>query len=370
MVNLTGGGLSGGYRKYLCAVVPRLRAEERVGALDVFAPPAVLDELRATGLGPIETWPVDDARRGFASLTTALRRLRPDVVFVPTARALPRMDAPQVVMVRNMEPLEQPLAGLPLRAALTNVARAFAAWQACRRATRVIAVSHHVADVVSGRLRVPGAKIGVVYHGVGGEGEDAPAPTRATERLRPGSFLFAAGSLRPARGLDDLVDALAWRGATAPPLLVAGDRDADTASYGRRLERRVTAAGLGERVVFAGRLGPAQMRWGFEQCHAFVTTSRAEACPNTALEALHRGSLVVSTDRPPMPEILGEAPLYYRDGDVAGLAAALGGLHDLSAADGEARRASARRRAATFTWERAVRETVDALEAAHRSVLR
>ena len=51
-------------------------------------------------------------------------------------------------------------------------------------------------------------------------------------------------------------------------------------------------------------------------------------------------------------------------------AAALGGLHDLSAADGEARRAAARRRAATFTWERAVRETVDTLEAAHRSVLR
>jgi glycosyltransferase involved in cell wall biosynthesis len=136
------------------------------------------------------------------------------------------------------------------------------------------------------------------------------------------------------------------------------------------LERRIASAGLRERVGLAGPLGAEQMRWGFEQCRAFVTTSRAEACPNTALEALHHGSLVVSTDRPPMPEILGEAPLYYRDGDVGGLVAALGRLGDLSPADGEARRAVARRRAAGFTWERAVRETVDALETAHGSVPR
>ena len=126
MVNLTGGGLSGGYRKYLRAVVPRLRAEARVCGLDVFAPPTVVDELRAAGLGPIETWPGDDARRGFASLTAALRSLRPDVVFIPTARALPGLEyAPGRDGARNMEPLEQPLAGLGPRAALVNLARAF-----------------------------------------------------------------------------------------------------------------------------------------------------------------------------------------------------------------------------------------------------
>ena len=34
MLNLTSGGLSGGYRKYLQAMVPLLRADRRVDLLD------------------------------------------------------------------------------------------------------------------------------------------------------------------------------------------------------------------------------------------------------------------------------------------------------------------------------------------------
>ena len=33
IINLTGGGMSGGYRNYLCNVVPRLAAHDDVDAL-------------------------------------------------------------------------------------------------------------------------------------------------------------------------------------------------------------------------------------------------------------------------------------------------------------------------------------------------
>src|SRR5262249_59993443 len=104
----------------------------------------------------------------------------------PTARFLD-CGRPCVVMVRNMEPLERPFGGNTLRAGLRNLARAWTARRACRRATRVIAVSRHVADFLTSRWGLPPSKVGVVYHGV----DPAPATTgrpSVLAGLEPGRF--------------------------------------------------------------------------------------------------------------------------------------------------------------------------------------
>jgi hypothetical protein len=59
IVNLTSGGLSGGYLKYLRALVPLLRQDARISQLDVFIPEGVALE----GCGPLRTWPADAANR-------------------------------------------------------------------------------------------------------------------------------------------------------------------------------------------------------------------------------------------------------------------------------------------------------------------
>ena len=79
-------------------------------------------------------------------------------------------------------------------------------------------------------------------------------------------------------------------------------------------------------MVWAGQLTEPEMAWCFGHCEAFVMTSRAEACPNVALEAMSHGCRVVSTSQPPMPEFFGEAAAYYRGGDARDLARAVRGL--------------------------------------------
>ena len=367
VVNLTAGGLSGGYLKYLRRIVPLLASHPDIESLEVFAPERVRAQVADQGWR-LATWPADDARRGFRGLKRAVRDLRPDVVFIPTANWLDFGGTPTVVMVRNMEPLEVPFGGNPLRESLRNLARRTVARRACRHATRVIAVSSHVREFLVARWRTPAAKVSIVYHGVDVPGATSTAGVPASlGGGAPGDFLFTAGSIRPARGLHDLIEALPLMQEAGLPgtLVIAGRPDAATHGYQRRLIARAQRLGVAGRIIWAGGLSEEEMRWCFRHCAVFVMTSRAEACPNVALEAMSHGCACVSVDRAPMPEFFGGGAEYYRAGDAAALAA---GVRRLSSSDArQERTAAALARARSFDWNTTARMTVAELRAAVHS---
>ena len=174
--------------------MPRLAADPRIHRLEVGLPPQAPAGL-VPGV-PTFTWPLDDARRGYRGLKTGLARLDPDVLFIPTARWLDAGGVPTVVMVRNMEPLTVPFAGNTVLEGVRNLARARAARVACRRATRVLAVSEHVRDFLALRWNLTPEKIGVVYHGV----EPPAAGAAPVSPGRPGRVGVRAVPLH--RGLD------------------------------------------------------------------------------------------------------------------------------------------------------------------------
>lgn len=363
-MNLTGGGLSGGYQKYLRRLVPRLREHPDVTGLEVFAPEAVRDLLSR------ESWQVHGFAagdpRGLARLKRMVSAGRPDVVFIPTAAWADFDGAPVVVMVRNMEPLEVPFGGNPPAAAITNLARRALARRAVRRARRVIAVSQHVRAFLTSRWSVPDSKVGVVYHGVD-DPSQPPDQAPATLATAAGPFVFAAGSIRPARGLVDLLDALARLHASGVDLglVVAGRVDRGMNRHFRSLARRAAESGIADRVRWAAQLDAGAMRWCYAHAAAFVMTSRVEACPNVALEAMSHGCLCISTDAPPMPEFFDRAAAYYRRGDAVALA---GVLRDLLTDPARARqlRIAAAGRARSFDWDTTAVRTVQELAAALR----
>ena len=353
VVNLTGGGLSGGYRKYLSRLMPLLAADRRVSALTVFVPPGATPA-RDLDMRP---WTADDPRQGFRRLRRDVAALRPDVVFIPTARYADFGGPPIVSMVRNMEPLTVPFGGNTLRDGLRNVARAFEARRAARRATRVIAVSQFVREFVIGRWRIAESRVGTVYHGVDLDPADPVSGTEAGERT-----LFTAGSVRPARGLEDAIGALP-RLSGDVSLVIAGGVDPGCEGYAARLRRLAARLGVAGRIAWNGHLSPAAMADAFQGSAAFVMTSRAEACPNTALEAMAAGLPSVSVAHAPMPEFFGDAALYYPAGDAAALADR---LLVLLANPGEQQRlrTAARARAAAFTWETTRDRTIEELRRA------
>jgi glycosyltransferase involved in cell wall biosynthesis len=350
VVALTRGSLSGGNRKHLERVVPLIRTEPGVERVDLYLPPPI------AAAGDL-TWPVRDELHGFRELRKSLRASRPDVVFIPNARLLRVPGVPVVTMVRNMEPLEVPFGGNTLIEGVKNIVRASAARAASRGSDRVIAVSDHVRDYLVERWKIDPARIGTVHHGVEIPALDAGPPPPPVASIAGRRFLFTAGSIRPARGLEDLIAALPQIPADVH-LAIAGRVDPDAEPYGRRMRRLAEEQGVTSRVVWAGHLDATAMSWCFRNASLSVTTSRAEACPNTVLEAMAHGAVSVSTNHDPMPEFFAASALFYRERDADDLARR---LLEALALDESARarfREAALARARHFTWEATARATV------------
>lgn len=356
VLNLTRGGLSGGYRKYLQQVLTLMAGDPRVRALISFSPdgaPRDYPETRFYAPG--------DALRGFAAVRAQVETLRADVVFIPTAQWIPTR-IPLVNMIRNMEPLLVPAEGNAVAEAIRNVVRRNVARRAVARARRVIAVSNHVADFLKTRWQVTPEKIEVVYHGV-----ERISVTSRPPALHPGieqGFLFTAGSIRPARGLEDLLIAAREASEVQRPIVIGGSPDASTQRHAAELRRLVRRLGLSDRVHWIGTLRPEEMGWCFDHAAAFVMTSRAEACPNTVLEAMAHSCASISTDHPPMPEFFHDAAMYYRARDASDLARNLIRFELQRDAVEPLLRSNATRRAKQFDWRATARATVDQLEIA------
>ncbi|MEP6779552.1 MAG: glycosyltransferase [Gemmatimonadaceae bacterium] len=357
MLNLTGGGLSGGYRKYLQHIVPAFQSSSAVSELLVAVPPG--QESGAGNSNVVFSWVAGEQWRGFNALRKRVVAWKPDVVLIPTARYLD-CGVPVVAMVRNMEPMLSP----NLRDGVTSWARnylgAHLARRAVTKAQRVIAVSQFVREFLKDEWRVDDSKIGVVYHGVDEAAYVAVTPT-SLNALTATPFLFAAGSLLPYRGIEDAIRALSMVNNPKTILAVAGN---GSERYRSALTSLAAELQLDSRIRWLGHLDETEMRWAYQRCVAFLMTSRVEACPNTALEAMANGALCISTDSPPMPEFFRDTAQYFKPNDAPTLAALIEDVLVSSPQVIVERRSAARARAVQFKWSNTVAETIAQLQRA------
>ena len=354
---LTNGSVSGGAAKYLRHMIPLLSEGERIDELRIFLPKGALSDI--PGDWPIVSWEAS-GRRGKQELRKALEAFAPDVIFIPTARHFSFGAVPVVTMVRNMEPLRTPFGANHWVDRIKTLARRFAAKKASQQGDRVIAVSDHVSEFLTERWSIPEARIDVVPHGV--EAPSEPERPDALPDLGGKPFVFSMGSIRPARGLTDLIAAMGDKRLSPDLQMVfAGKVDKGAERYHREVMTLARQRGVLDRLHWVGHVGPAQTSWLFRNSDLFVMTSRVEACPNTVLEAMRHGCLSVSTDDPPMPEFFGDGALYYRAGDPVSLAKRMDVALNLPTAEARSYRNAAAMRADRFTWDRTAEATLAVL---------
>jgi glycosyltransferase involved in cell wall biosynthesis len=206
--------------------------------------------------------------------------------------------------------------------------------------SRVVAVSHRLADDLSRDLRLKRSRVHTVANG--SPRLPSGVPTLRTDlRLAPGDrLLLAVGNLYPVKGHSFLIEALGRLLDRHPTthLAVAGRGELEPALRGR-----ATQLGLTDRVHWLGLR--ADIPDLLASADVYVLPSLSEGLPLSLLEAMTAGLPIVATDVGEVAHALanGDAGVLVPPRDGAALASAIARLLDDPAlADRMGARAAAR----------------------------
>src|SRR5437763_291119 len=118
---------------------------------------------------------------------------------------------------------------------------------------------------------------------------------------KPNLALFL-GHLEAAKGIYDLLDALAGVRSAVPDVRLACAGDGDRIGVARYAEN----LGIAEAVKFTGWVGPSGKRALLEHAAVFALPSYEEALPVSLIEAMSAGVPVVATPVGGIPEVVAD----------------------------------------------------------------
>ncbi|MGE0448465.1 MAG: glycosyltransferase family 4 protein [Vicinamibacterales bacterium] len=280
-----------------------------------------------------------------------------DVAHHPANYAF-RGQRPTVVTLHdtlNLFPVARQIAGMartPGRLGRTLYLAA-ATSRTIRRADRIIAPSEHARQDAAARTGVPLSRIDAVHSAAAA----SFAPVTDGERL---NAVRARYRLPPRMILGDAIKnprALVEAFRSLPPNLREGTA---IVFFSREPAPRAELAPLlAQDVRFTAQPSTSDLAALYSLAELFVLPSWYEGFGLPLLEAMQCGAPVAGSTRGSIPEIVGDAGLLFDVDDRAAL------TRHLSAVLGHAdvRRDLAARglaRAATFSWERTARQTLDA----------
>lgn len=296
--------------------------------------------------------------------THLVRRAREvDLLFAPGGVTTPLV-RPRVVMSRNLLPFDRverarygwsPMR-LRLEALRLGQARNFAS------ADGVIFLNEFARTHVTASLPHPPRKVAVIPHGVADRFRHAPRPARPRADITPAAplRLLYVSSLAPYKHQCTVIEAVRLLHEQLPlELTLIGGSDGS--DYGDAVKRAIAEAqSAGVRISYPGQVGFGELDRAYASAELFVFASSCENMPNILLEAMSSGLPIACARRGPMPEMLGDAGVYFDPERAVEIAAAISRLAD----DAVLRFRSAERsveRSQGFSWRRCARETFDFL---------
>jgi glycosyltransferase involved in cell wall biosynthesis len=296
--------------------------------------------------------------RDLLAMGRAVARAGLDLMYFPaTYTFFPVWNVPRlVVTMHDILALAHPELVFPSR-------RGRLAWRlkehtAVRLADRIVTVSETSRRDLQSWFHLPADRLRVIT-----EGPDPIFRPRAknleSERvlqkhaIPPGSrFLLYVGGLSPHKNLLRLIHAFSQIDAADLFLVIAGDFGDVFHTHVPEIRATIASVGVTDRVLLAGFVPDAELVCLYSRAHALVQPSLLEGFGLPPVEAMACGTPVLASRAGSLPEVVGDAGLFFDPADVASITKAINKiLCDPRLRDDLASRALDR--AALFTWDRA-----------------
>ncbi len=239
-----------------------------------------------------------------------------DVIFSPANVAVLGAPVPQVLMFQNLVPFAPEVIRRRRESAKFRffVLRAFGILSS-RLARRVVFIANAQREAILPWLGVAASKTATVY--LGHDPAFSPRAIAAAPGLlrRLGltqPYLLSVSQVYHYKNLVELVRAFA-RATTRLPsdvkLALAGAEH--ERRYAALVRRTIRDAGLGDRVKVLGHVPYHDLPPLYAAASQFVFPSTCESFPNILIEALASGVPVLSSRCCSMPELAGDAAVYF-----------------------------------------------------------
>jgi glycosyltransferase involved in cell wall biosynthesis len=270
-----------------------------------------------------------------------------------------------VVTIHDTLPLTHPELVFPTR-------RGRLAWRlkeaaAARCADRIVTVSEASRRAIAEWSGGPVQKIRVITEG--------PDPIFRPRALDPQAsavlgrlsvphdarFLLYVGGLSPHKNLLRLVEAFAQSAPADVWLVLVGDVQDVFHTHVPQIRAAIEKHHLCERVIITGFVPDDDLVFLYNRAYALVFPSLLEGFGLPAVEAMACGTPVLSSRAGSLPEVVGEAGLYFDPTDVGSIALAIGSFlnHPL---ERDALARLARERSLLFSWDKSARALLDCFE--------
>ncbi len=151
------------------------------------------------------------------------------------------------------------------------------------------------------------------------EASEPPLKTAAKQlKSAKKPFIFAVGSAFPHKNLENLIKSFEIVKTSQPELMLvlAGKKE----HYYEQLEEFAKDSPFRSSIIFAGFVSDAELKWLYQNATAYVFPSLSEGFGLPGLEAMAHGCPVISSNATCLPEVNGDAAIYFDPEDINDMA--------------------------------------------------
>lgn len=338
-------------RNLVPLLLPQLDCEQvrLIGRRELFEPAAWLDDPRIEFVE--ESAPIYSVREQTMGLRS--RFAGSTLLWAPHFNAPLWYSGKMVVTIHDIAPLALP-------EILGNGLKRLYARQLIERSTAqaaaILCVSEFTRSELRSRLDVPAAKLHVTPIGL-----DISWPAQAQPHREPDGapYILFVGNVKPNKNIGLLLRAFRDVMDRVPFRLVLAGRMSGLGTADESVLRE--AQSFDDRIRFAGELSDAELQSFYAGASALCMPSRYEGFGLPLLEAMALGCPVLCSTFGSLPEVAGDAALFFSADSVQELAACLLRVDDGSTM--QALRERGRERVQAFSFSRCAGQTAAVMNA-------